>query len=92
MEPVGIPPRSLFICHKYFQHAGSEWPGEHCITYHSYLIPENHGLPDKTALARKSSIDFWAERHSLTVERGLDQQAGDSDEQPHFTYGFRSSS
>lgn len=76
MEAVKNLPRSFFIGLEYIQRAGSEWFSEHCIRDHSDLPPENQDLPDVTAFSYESHI-------------ALDQQVGDSSEQPRMKHGSR---
>lgn len=49
IEEVEAVPALASVDHGYVQHANSEWRGEHCIRYHSYLVSENQGLLDKPA-------------------------------------------
>ena len=56
MEEIDIPPFSLFIGHGYLQHAGAGWRGNHSIRYHTYVVPENHLLPDAIAFAYDWSL------------------------------------
>lgn len=92
MEAVELPPRSVFVSHGLVQHASSEWRGEHYNSHHSYLTPGIHDLSDATACAHGGSTALVAETHSLPVEKGLDHQMGDSDDQSRTMHGFCKSS
>lgn len=49
MEELEILPCSVFVRREPVEHTGSEWREGHCAWYHTYLIPENHDLPDNIA-------------------------------------------
>lgn len=49
-------------------------------------------MQDAIAFAYESSIPLRAEKHSLLLEKDLDQQVGDSDEQPSLIHGSGESS
>lgn len=89
MEAMEVPTRSLFVCYGYVQHSGSEWPGENCSRYHSYLILENYDVTNAVSLAYEGVNALGAEKHSLPVKEGLHQQMGHCDEQPCLIHGCR---
>lgn len=59
---VELAPISVFVGHKYVQHAVSKWYGEHCIWYRSYLLPENHDLTDAVAFFIDASLLWCSKR------------------------------
>lgn len=65
---------------------------ERCIDYRSYLISENHDLSHAIAVSHGGSTVSAAEKHLLSVDRGLDEQGGGSIEQLHTKCGSRRSS
>lgn len=79
LEEVEILPSSVFVGHRYVQHKGSEWRGEHCFRYRSYLNPENHELPDARASAYGNRTVFNSKEAAVSLQRGLDRQEEDSD-------------
>lgn len=56
MKEVEVSLLSVFLCLEYVQHEGCEWRRSHCTQYHSYLIPEVHGLLDAIAFAYEEDI------------------------------------
>lgn len=56
MEEVKISPIFVLVSHGYAQHASSEWRGENCTWYRSYLIPQIRDLPDAIDFAYRDSI------------------------------------
>lgn len=79
LEEARSPPISAFIGHGYAQHAGRKWREEHCVPYHSFLIPKNYDLLDAKAFAHEDST-FWSSRGVVvSLDRDLDQQKGDPD-------------
>lgn len=56
------------------------------------MIPENHDLPDAVAFAYRDSILWGPGKHWLAIEKGLDEQVEDSDDQPRLIHGSDRSS
>lgn len=56
MDPINIPPNSVFIGHGHLQHAGAEWTGSHSLRYHIYVTPEGQHLPDAILFAYGHSL------------------------------------
>lgn len=76
MEAVEVPSVSVFVNHGYVQHVVSEVRDDYCIRYHSYSILKNHDLPDRIAFAYAGSTALRAEKNSLSLSEGPDQQVG----------------
>lgn len=74
------------------QHAGSERCGTHCIRYHGFLIPANQELPDGIAFAHGDNAAFGSKESVGSIEAGLNQQEGDSDENVEKKSGSNKSS
>lgn len=70
-------------------HAFTKRLSKHCIRYYSYMVLKQHVLPVGIALDCGGIIGLGSEKHSLPVEKGLDQQIRDSDEQPRLKHGSR---
>lgn len=77
-EKFEISSTSLFVGHGYVQHAARRWRGERCFRFHSYLLPEYHGLPDAIAFAYGISTALKSKEVATSLERGLGQQTADS--------------
>lgn len=56
MKDVETRPSPVFDEYGYVPHEGREWRGSHGVLYHTYLVPENHDLPDAAAFAYAYSI------------------------------------
>lgn len=56
MEEVEVLPTSVSVSRGYVQRSCSEGLGEHCIRYHSYLLPKSFNLPNAIALAYGDSF------------------------------------
>lgn len=69
MEKIGTPPTSVFARHGYVQPEGDEWQGAQCVRYHTYLIPENHDLPDPADSAYRDHNHAWSRADALSVEK-----------------------
>lgn len=77
VEVVQSPQSSVFAGHEYVQHVRSEWLVGRCIPYSSSLIPEDRDLADAIAFIYKGSIALGAEKHLLSLHKGLDLQVRD---------------
>lgn len=62
MKEVGIPPTSVFVGYGYLQKAGFGGREGRCNLYQSYMVPENHGPPDKIAFAFGDRNAFGSEK------------------------------
>lgn len=56
LEPVVLPPHSVFVGHGYLQHAGAEYLGQVNLRYHVYLSPEDLDLQDSISFAYQWSL------------------------------------
>lgn len=83
---MGIPPKSFVFGYGHVYRVGGEWCGKQCIRYHNFRVLENLDLPDATASGYGGNIVLGAEKHSLPIEKNLDLQMGDSDEQPRIVH------
>lgn len=73
MGEVKSSPISVFVGHRHLQHAASAWRGEHCIWYHSYLIPKSRDLPDAVASVYENGTALGVKKAAVFLERDLDQ-------------------
>lgn len=76
MEPSPI---SVFVAYGYVRHAGSRWPGGHCILYHSHIVSKSHDLSDAKAFAYKDNTALDSKMAAVFLGGGLDQPESDSD-------------
>lgn len=42
MDETNIKHNYIFVGHGYIQHAGAEWTGSHCPSYHLYIVPQDN--------------------------------------------------
>lgn len=66
MQEVEISP-SYFAGHRCVPHEESEWFGNHCVPYYTYLIFELQGPPDATAFANGGGIHAGFKSDALSV-------------------------
>lgn len=71
IETVEVPARFVFVDHGQVHHAGREQRGEHCIRYHTYLIPASYDLSDAIAFGYRDKTALRAEKSSILAEKGL---------------------
>lgn len=74
MEKVEFSPISGFVGQGYVQHAGSEWCEEHCIRYHTYLVPESYYLWDAVAFAYNDGAALGSKKGAVSIERCFDRR------------------
>lgn len=66
LEPIMIPPRSIFVGHGYLQHAGERYTGSACCRYHLYCRPVDQPIPNQI---------IFGLNNCLRVKRGLSSNA-----------------
>lgn len=77
MEKAANLPSSLFVGHRYARHGGRESRGSHCNGYRTYLVPENHDLPDAIVLAYGDSTYAKSRANALSERKvGSSGEAG----------------
>lgn len=61
------------------QQASNEGPREYSTLCHSCVILKNYDLCDELALFHGDSMALFSRKTAVSLEKGLDQQQGESD-------------
>lgn len=77
MKLITIPPFSVFVAHRHFQHAGAVCSGHHSLEYHLYFVPdryESHSSEANKLANTPSAEDGYDVGDDTTNEEGTDNQ------------------
>lgn len=78
-EEIAIQKSSVFFVHGYAHHGRSGWRENYSFQDQSYLIPENHDLPDAAAFLYRDSIHAESRADALPVRKVCRSQEVDVD-------------